>query len=114
MFYPKPSPQPILPTAIRGRSVVHERRALAGTEAHAGFAIWLLAVLEPNVPILWVSGSPLVSSGYIDRGTQSKSLGDVNKTRAQFHLLVFRPCARMIYPILIYSRDTQTAGHYIE
>jgi hypothetical protein len=48
----------MLPAAVRGRSVVHELRAPAGTEAHAGFAVWLLAVLEPNVPILWVSGSP--------------------------------------------------------
>lgn len=36
---------------------MHELRAPAGTEAHVGFAVWLLAVIEPSVPILWVSGA---------------------------------------------------------
>jgi protein ImuA len=38
---------------------VHELRAPAGTDAHTGFAVGLLAALAGAAPILWVSASPL-------------------------------------------------------
>jgi hypothetical protein len=58
MFQTLPSLPPALPAAAHGKNTVHELRAPAGTVAHIGFAVRLLAVLAPEGPVLWVSPSP--------------------------------------------------------
>jgi protein ImuA len=43
---------------LRIAPAVHELRAPGGTAAHIGFAVRLLGMLAPEVPVLWVSASP--------------------------------------------------------
>ena len=57
MFYP--SLIDTLPDFLRVGRAVHELRAPAGTEAHAGFAVLLLAAQAGAAPVLWVGTAPL-------------------------------------------------------
>jgi protein ImuA len=58
MFHALPSAQSVMPAAARAGNAVHELRAPAGTAAHLGFALQLLAVLAPKGPVLWAGTAP--------------------------------------------------------
>jgi protein ImuA len=58
VFFPSTPIQALFPAAARAGRTVHELRAPAGTQAHNGFLVLLLASLDQDVPVLWISTSP--------------------------------------------------------
>ncbi len=58
MFRPTPHISDALPAFLWRGGIAHELRAPAGTAAHAGLAMRVLAALPAAMPVLWVSAVP--------------------------------------------------------
>ena len=57
MFYSVHRSQDTLPAFLRRPGIAHELRAPAGTAAHVGLAVQVLAALPAAMPVLWVSAA---------------------------------------------------------